>query len=111
MKSKTKKKAKAKKTAPKKVAKAVAMPEIAPYAKKSDPDRADAAAEVLEAVWLSEKHFELEHVVDATDVTEDADGNPWVTVRIQVPQFDIDCWLDGTHRDHPDNRDFDAEET
>ncbi len=111
MKSTTKKKARSKKAAPKKKAKAVALPETAPYAKKCAADRADAAAEVLGAVWLSEKHFELEHIIDATDVTEDADGNPWVTVRIQVPQLDVDCWLDGSHRDHPSNQpDDDAED-
>lgn len=74
--------------------------------KKCKPARAEAAAEVLATVWLSENNFELEYKIDPKDVvTEDQDGNPWVTVRIQVPQLDVDLWLDGSHRDHPNNQD------
>lgn len=73
--------------------------------KKCPKDRGVAAAEVLAAVWLSEKHFELDFEVDKDGVTEDKDGNPWVTVRIQVPQLDVEMWGDGTHRDHPNNED------
>lgn len=65
--------------------------------KKCTPERAQAAAEVLSAVWLDDS-FELEHKIDQTDVFEDADGNPWVTVRMLVPQLDVDLWLDGEHR-------------
>lgn len=68
--------------------------------KKCDPDRALAAAEVLAAVWLNESSFELEYKVDDPPVVEeDKDGNPWVTVKVQVPQLDVDMWADGEHID------------
>src|SRR5436309_14791106 len=92
----------------KKAASVKARPANTP--KRCAPDRAEAAAEVLEAVWLTENSFELEHKIDPADVIEDEDGNPWVAVRIQVPQLDVDTWLDGTHLDHPDNKDDEAEE-
>jgi hypothetical protein len=77
-----------------------------PDPKKCDPDRALAAAEVLEAVWLSEKHFELEHKVDDPPVAEiDDEDHVWITVKIHVPALDVDMWIDGTHGDHPDNQD------
>lgn len=82
------------------------MPEITKpkrARKKCNADRAIAAGEVLAAVWLGEKHFELDFEIDDKDVTEDKDGNPWVTVRIQVPQLDVEMWRDGTHGDHPNN--------
>lgn len=67
--------------------------------------RADAAAEVLEAVWLHENNFELECKIDNPPVVEeDKQGHAWVTVKIHVPALDIDCWLDGTHNEHPDNQ-------
>lgn len=75
---------------------------------KVDPDRAEAAAEVLQAVWLHEKHFDLESEVVQRDgrpvVDQDAEGHLWVTVRLHVPMLDVDTWLDGTHLDHPDNQ-------
>lgn len=78
-----------------------------------DPDRAEAAAEVLQAVWLSEKHFELENEIVREGVrpvvTEDAEGHLWVTVKLHVPALDIDCWLDGSHLAHPDNQPEDDE--
>ncbi len=74
-----------------------------------DPARAEAAAEVLEAVWLREKNFDLESEIVTKDgrpiVDQDAEGHLWVTVKLHVPALDIDCWLDGTHLDHPDNQD------
>lgn len=75
--------------------------------KKCKPERALAATEVLAAVWLSENNFELEYNIDASDVTEDVAGNPWVTVRIQVPQLDVELWLDDTHPDQPHNKNED----
>ncbi len=69
-----------------------------------DPDRATAAAEVLAAVWLSEKNFELDTMIGDSPIAErDAEGHVWVTVKIHVPALDIDAWLEGTHVDHPDN--------
>lgn len=69
-----------------------------------DPNRALAAAEVLAAVWLSEKHFELDNKVSDPPIAEqDEDGYIWVTVKIHVPALDIDMWLDCTHDAHPDN--------
>jgi hypothetical protein len=66
------------------------------------PERALAAAEVLAAVWLSEKHFELEHKIDDPPIAEeDEEGHVWVTVKLHVPALDIDLWSDGTHPDHP----------
>jgi len=66
-----------------------------------DPALAEAAVEVLQAVWLHENNFELEHeiVQDAGQlvVTQDAEEHLWVTVRVHVPRLDIDMWLDGTH--------------
>lgn len=91
------------KPAPKK--KAAARPRAAPV----DPARAEAAGEVLQAVWLSEKHFDLESELvlqgGAPVVDEDAEGHLWVTVKLHVPALDVDMWLDGTHTDHPDNQD------
>jgi hypothetical protein len=80
-----------------------------------DPDRAEAAAEVLQAVWLHEKHFDLESEVVQKDgrpvVDQDAEGHLWVTVKLHVPALDVDDWLDGTHIDHPNNQsDEDAED-
>ncbi len=75
-----------------------------------DPDRALAAAEALAAVWLHEKHFELEHRIGDPPVAEtDDEGHVWVTVQVHVPALDIDCWLDGSHTDHPDNQNDDPE--
>ena len=79
-----------------------------------NPDRADAAAEVLQAVWLNEKCFDLESEVVQKDgrpvVDQDAEGHLWVTVKLHVPMLDVDCWLDGTHLDHPDNQSDEDEE-
>jgi hypothetical protein len=79
-----------------------------------DPDRAEAAAEVLQAVFLHEKHFDLESEVVRKDgrpvVDQDAEGHLWVTVRLHVPMLDVDTWLDGTHLDHPDNQPDEEEE-
>jgi len=79
-----------------------------------DPDRADAAAEVLQAVFLHEKHFDLESAIVLKDgrpvVEEDAEGHLWVTVRLHVPMLDVDTWLDGSHLDHPDNQPDDDDE-
>lgn|SRR5574342_848281 len=91
-----------KKAPPKK--KASAAPAVA-----VDPEVADAAAEVLEAVFLHEKHFDLENKIvrsgDGQVVAErDAEGHVWVTVQLHVPMLDIDTWIDGTHLDHPDNQ-------
>lgn len=73
-----------------------------------DPDRAQAAAEVLAAVWLSEKNFELDSLIGDPPVAEqDAEGHVWVSVKIHVPALDIEMWLEGSHRDHPDNADED----
>ena len=73
-----------------------------------DPDRAEAAAEVLQAVFLHERHFDLESeiVLDGGRPVahEDADGHLWLTVKLHVPALDVDSWLDGTHLDHPDNQ-------
>lgn len=72
--------------------------------KPADPDRALAAAEVLAAAWLGEKHFELDTMIGDPPIAEqDAEGHVWVTVKIHVPALDIDAWLEGTHVDHPDN--------
>lgn len=89
-----------------------------PRATKAPPavdlDRADAAAEVLQAVWLHEKHFDLEseivHKDDRPVVDQDLEGCLWVTVRLHVPRLDVDTWLDGTHLDHPDNQPDDDED-
>lgn len=79
-----------------------------------DPDRADAAAEVLQAVWLGEKHFDLESEIVLEGgrpvVHQDADEHLWITVKLHVPALDVDSWLDGTHMDHPDNQTDDTEE-
>ena len=73
---------------------------------KCDPDRALAAAEVLEAVWLREGKFELEHTIEDPPIAEvDDDGQVWVTVKVHVPALDIDMWAEGTHCDHPGNQD------
>jgi len=72
--------------------------------KKVNPDRAIAAANVLAAVWLSEKNFDLDTKISDPPITEqDNEEHVWVTVKIHVPALDIDMWLDGTHSDHPDN--------
>ena len=75
-------------------------------------DRAEAAVEVLQAVFLHEKHFDLESEIAFEGrrpvVHQDADGHLWVTVKLHVPALDVDTWLDGTHRDHPDNDEADA---
>ena len=106
---KTKKRA-APTKAPKKKAKKVVTTKLASAV---DPDRANAASEVLQAVWLAEKHFDLESEVVLEGgrpvVDEDAEGHLWVTVKLHVPALDVDMWLDGTHTDHPDNQD-DGEE-
>jgi hypothetical protein len=75
--------------------------------KPVDPDCALAAAEVLAAVWLSEKHFELENKISDPPIAErgEEDHHVWITVKIHVPALDIDTWLDGTHSAHPDNAD------
>lgn len=66
--------------------------------KRCDPDRALAAVEVLEAAWLREEKFKLEHRVDDPPVTEmDNEDHVWVTVRVHVPALDIDMWTDGAH--------------
>lgn len=79
-----------------------------------DPERAKAAAEVLQAVWLHEKHFELENEIVQKDgrpvVDQDADGHLWVTVRLHVPALDVDTWIDGTHLDHPSNQSDDEDD-
>lgn len=76
--------------------------------KSVDPDRALAAAEVLAAVWLSEKNFDLDTKVSDPAIAElDDEEHVWVTVKIHVPALDIDMWLDGTHSDHPDNAEED----
>lgn len=73
--------------------------------RKPDADRATAAVEVLQAVWLSEQHFDLEHKVDDPPlVREDSEGHLWVTVELHVPALDVDAWLDGTHVDDPNNQ-------
>jgi uncharacterized protein YhdP len=103
---KSKKKLPRKKTTAKKPAKV--KTQIATAKPKIDADRAEAAAEVLQAVFLHEKHFDLESAVVLKDgrpvVDEDAEGHLWVTVKLHVPALDVDSWLDGTHLDHPDNQ-------
>ncbi len=69
--------------------------------KKCKADRGEAAREVLQAVWLDS--WELETEVRPTAVVEDDDGNPWVTVRICVPQLDVDMWLAGEHNAQKDD--------
>ena len=101
------KKRASKKTAKKKAA-AIAKP-----ASTVDPDRADAGAEVLQAVFLHEKHFDLESEIVLEGgrpiAHEDAEGHLWITVKLHVPALDVDTWLDGTHMDHPDNQADDTE--
>lgn len=84
-----------------------------PAKSQVDPDRAEAAADVLQAVWLHEKHFELENEVVRRDgrpvIREDAEGHLWVTVELHVPALDIDYWLDGTHNHHPNNHEDEPE--
>lgn len=73
--------------------------------KEPDAGRARAAVEVLQAVWLNEQHFDLEHKVSNPPlVREDSEGQLWVTVELHVPALDVDAWLDGTHVDDPDNQ-------
>ena len=104
---KTKKKRAAKKTTKKKTA---AKPAKKPTV---DPDRADAAAEVLQAVFLNEKHFDLESEIVLEGgrpvAHKDDEGHLWITVKLHVPALDVDTWLDGTHMDHPDNQSDDTE--
>jgi hypothetical protein len=70
-----------------------------------DPDRALAASEVLQHIFLNEKNFDLESKIDDPPLAEqDDEGHVWVTVKLHVPRLDIDMWLDGTHLDHPDNQ-------
>lgn len=69
-----------------------------------DPDRALAASEVLSAVFLAEKNFDLESKIDERTAEVDSEGHVWVTVKLHVPALDIDMWIDGTHGDHPDNQ-------
>lgn len=73
-----------------------------------DPEIADAAVEVLQAVFLHDKHFDLESEIVLKDgrpvVEKDAEGHYWATVKLHVPMLDIDTWIDGTHLDHPDNQ-------
>lgn len=68
---------------------------------------AEAAVEVLQAVFLAEKNFDLESQIVLKDgrpvVEKDAEGHYWATVKLHVPTLDIDAWLDGTHLNHPDN--------
>lgn len=101
----TSKKKSAPKKKPSKKKVAITKPKQTPAI---DPDRAEAAGEVLQAVWLSEKHFELENEVVLEGgrpiVHQDAEGHLWVTVKLHVPALDVDMWLDGTHCDHPDNQ-------
>lgn len=103
-KSVSKKKVPAKPTK-KRVAKVVAAP--AAVAGLDPAAEAEAAAEVVQAVWLHEDHFELENEVVTLDgiplVEADAEGHLWVTVKIHVPRLDVEMWLDGTHFRHPDN--------
>ena len=74
----------------------------APKSKPCDPDRAIAAAEVLAAVFLNEKNFDLESKVGDPPIAEtDSEGHVWVTVKLHVPALDIDMWQDGSH---PDNQ-------
>jgi len=103
MKKIAKKTAKKTKPSPKRAAKKTRAPKPT-----IDPNRAEAATEVLQAVFLHEKHFDLESEVVLEDgrpvVAEDAEGHLWVTVKLHVPALDVDSWLDGTHLDHPDNQ-------
>ena len=106
----TKKSARKKKTAAAKP-KAPATKKTAPII---DPDRAEAAAEVLEAVFLNEKHFDLESEIVREEgrpvATTNENEEVWITVRLHVPRLDVDTWLDGTHLDHPDNQPDDDED-
>lgn len=112
----TKKKppSKAKRRAAQKKPRAATTAPTPPAPPAADPDRAVAAAEVLEAVFLGEKNFDLESQVVQKDgqpvVDQDADECLWVTVRIHVPRLDVDTWLDGTHLDHPNNQDDDGDD-
>ena len=78
-----------------------------------DPARAEAAVEVLEHVFLHEKHFDLESEIVREGVnpiaTTNANEEVWITVRLHVPRLDIDTWIDGTHCDHPNNQPDDDE--
>ena len=79
-----KKPAAKKKTAKKKTAaKSASTPTV-------DPDRAEAAAEVLQAVFLHEKHFDLESEIVLEGgrpiAHEDAEGHLWITVKLHVPR-------------------------
>ncbi len=88
--------------------------EADPKVLEVDPDRAEAAAEVLQAVFLHEKNFDLESEIVQKDgrpvVDQNAEGHIWVTVRLHVPMLDVDTWLDGTHLDHPDNQSIEDED-
>jgi len=90
---------------------AAKRPKVTP---KIDPDRAEAAAEVLENVFLHEKHFDLESEIVRENgrpiATTNENDEVWITVRIHVPRLDVDTWLDGTHLDHPDNQPDDDDE-
>lgn len=74
---------------------------IEPKKPSLDSDRAEAARDVLEHVYLSEKNFGPEALI-TEEVEQDAGECVWVTVKIHVPRLDIDAWIDGTHLDHPD---------
>ena len=71
------------------------------------------AAEVLQAVFLHEKHFDLESEIVLEGgrpiAHEDAEGHLWITVKLHVPALDVDTWIDGTHLDHPNNQADDTE--
>ena len=106
MKAKKKSAAKKKTAKTKTAAKPAPMPTI-------DPERAAAAAEVLQAVFLHEKHFDLESEIVLEGgrpiAHEDAEGHLWITVKLHVPALDVDTWIDGTHLDHPNNQADDTE--
>lgn len=79
---------------------------VGPVEVGPDAARLEAAAEVLQAVFLHEKHFDLESTIVQRHgrpvVDQDEEGHLWVTVRLHVPALDVDMWLDGTHPDKED---------
>lgn len=100
--------AKTKIKAPRAKAKA---PKTEPRIRKPDPKRAMAASEVLQAVWLNARHFDLEHkIASPPRARADREGHLWVTVELHVPALDIDAWLDGTHVDDPNNQPAEEQE-
>jgi len=82
--------------------------------KKIDTNRAEAAAEVLQAVFLHKKNFDLESEIVREGghpiAQEDAEGHLWIIVRLHVPALDVETWLDGSHLDHPNNQPDDDED-